>query len=111
MFESKPAWQRAIDVDCERAQLAREGRQHTAAAGARLAGKQVAAHSSGHTARRFLGLDPATGKSVCARMGKHGPFVQLGSAQDSERPRFAGLKPGQRLDTITLTEALGLLHR
>ena len=111
MFESKPAWQRAIDADCERAQRAREARQHDSTAGRIQRRESVAAYSSGPTARRFLGLDPATGKSVCARMGKHGPFVQLGSAQDSERPRFAGLKPGQRLDTITLTEALGLLHR
>ena len=59
---------------------------------------------------RELGTDPATGKPVVVRMGRYGPFVQLGDPEDEEKPRFAGLRPGQRLDTITLEEALELFQ-
>jgi len=58
--------------------------------------------------KRELGTDPATGKPITARIGKYGSFVQIGSLEDEEKPRFAGLRPGQKLDTITLEEALEL---
>jgi len=58
--------------------------------------------------KRELGTDPATGKPITARIGKYGSFVQIGSREDEEKPRFAGLRPGQKLDTITLEEALEL---
>ncbi|MFP4647593.1 MAG: DNA topoisomerase I [Halorhodospira sp.] len=57
---------------------------------------------------RELGKDPKTGKPVTVRIGRYGPFAQLGSRDDDEKPRFAGLRPGQSIETITLDEALQL---
>ncbi len=57
---------------------------------------------------RVLGNDPASGKPVSVKIGRFGPIVQIGSASDEEKPRFAQMKPGQTLETITLEEALGL---
>ena len=57
---------------------------------------------------RILGNDPASGKPVSVKIGRFGPIVQIGSATDEEKPRFAQMKPGQTLETITLEEALGL---
>jgi DNA topoisomerase-1 len=57
---------------------------------------------------RELGIDPASGKPVSVRMGRYGPFVQIGTRDDEEKPRFAGLRPGQRMSTISLEEALAL---
>ena len=48
---------------------------------------------------RELGKDPATGKPVTVRMGRYGPFVQIGTKDDEEKPRFAGLRPGQKMDS------------
>jgi DNA topoisomerase I len=57
---------------------------------------------------RELGKDPATGKPVTVRMGRFGPFVQIGTKDDEEKPRFAGLRPGQKMDAITLSDAMEL---
>ncbi len=57
---------------------------------------------------RVLGTDPATGKEVSVRLGRFGPHAQIGKVDDDEKPRFAGLQPGLRLETITLEEALDL---
>ena len=57
---------------------------------------------------REVGKDPATGKPIAVRYGKYGPFVQLGTKDDEEKPKFASLRPHQRMDTITLAEALEL---
>ena len=57
---------------------------------------------------RQLGVDEKTGKPISVRMGRYGPFVQIGTREDEEKPRFAGLRPGQKMDTITLEEALEL---
>ena len=59
---------------------------------------------------RELGKDPATGKPVTVRMGRFGPFVQIGSKDDEEKPKFAGLRPGQKMDAINLTDALDLFQ-
>ncbi len=59
---------------------------------------------------RELGHDPQTGKPVSVRMGRFGPFAQIGDKEDAEKPRFASLRPEQRLDTITLEEALALFQ-
>ncbi|RJS91260.1 DNA topoisomerase I [Salinisphaera sp. Q1T1-3] len=59
---------------------------------------------------RELGTDPETGKPVIVRIGRYGPFVQLGSKDDEEKPRFAGLRKGQDMDKITLDEALYLFN-
>jgi DNA topoisomerase I len=57
---------------------------------------------------RLLGHDPATGKPIAARLGRFGPFVQMGTKDDPVKPRFAALRGSQRLDSITLAEALEL---
>lgn len=57
---------------------------------------------------RELGKDPKTGKPVSARIGRFGPYVQIGTKDDEEKPIFAGLRPGQKLESITLEEALEL---
>ena len=57
---------------------------------------------------RELGKDPATGKPITVRMGRFGPFVQIGTKDDEEKPRFAGLRPGQKMDAITLVDAMEL---
>lgn len=57
---------------------------------------------------RELGKDPASGKPVSVRMGRFGPFVQIGTKDDVEKPRFAGLRPGQKMDKINFEEAMEL---
>jgi DNA topoisomerase-1 len=57
---------------------------------------------------RVLGTDPKTGKEVSVRLGRFGPHAQVGTVEDEEKPRFAGLRPGQSLESITLEEALEL---
>ena len=57
---------------------------------------------------RELGKDPATGKPITVRMGRYGPFVQIGTKDDEEKPRFAGLRPGQKMDALTLADAMEL---
>lgn len=57
---------------------------------------------------RVLGADPKTGKPVSVKIGRFGPVVQIGTAQDEEKPRFAQMKKDQSLETITLEEALDL---
>jgi DNA topoisomerase I len=58
------------------------------------------------TQSRELGIDPKSGKPVSVRMGRFGPYVLFGTAEDVEKPKFFGLTAGQRLDTITLEEAI-----
>ena len=60
------------------------------------------------TGERILGIDPASGKTVSARIGKFGPLVQIKADKDDENPRYSKLRSGQRLETITLEEALDL---
>ena len=57
---------------------------------------------------RLLGTDPVSGRPVSAKIGRFGPIVQIGSADDKEKPRFAQLKKGQTIETITLEEAIEL---
>ncbi|MBA3732094.1 MAG: type I DNA topoisomerase, partial [Gammaproteobacteria bacterium] len=57
---------------------------------------------------RELGKDPESGRPMTVRMGRYGPFVQIGTKDDEEKPRFAGLRPGQKMDSVTLDEALPL---
>jgi len=60
------------------------------------------------TGARLLGTDPKSGKPVSVRLGRYGPYVQIGSADDEEKPKFASLRPGTSMHTITLEEALPL---
>jgi DNA topoisomerase-1 len=57
---------------------------------------------------RDLGPDPVSGKPMSVRMGRFGPFVQIGTKDDEDKPRFAGLRPGQKMDLITHAQALEL---
>jgi len=57
---------------------------------------------------RTLGTDPKSGKPLSVRMGRYGPYAQIGTKDDEEKPTFAGLRPGQKLDTITFEEAIEL---
>ena len=57
---------------------------------------------------RELGTDPKSGKPVTVRMGRYGPFVQIGTKDDEEKPKFAGLRPGQKMNDITLDDAMEL---
>lgn len=59
-------------------------------------------------ASRELGTDPASGKKVTVRLGRFGPVAQIGEATEEEKPRYASLKKGQLMETITLDEALDL---
>ena len=65
---------------------------------------------SGKIAGRSLGVDPATGEEVIARITKNGPCVQIGSTE-GDKPRFASLQKGQSIFTITLDEALQLFDK
>jgi DNA topoisomerase-1 len=71
-------------------------------------------NSQRKTGERKLGLDPKTGKTVYVRIGRYGPLAQLGESltgskeENNEKPRFAALREDQRLETITLEEALEL---
>ncbi|MEO1120641.1 MAG: DNA topoisomerase I [Pseudomonadota bacterium] len=57
---------------------------------------------------RVLGTDPKSGRPISVRMGRYGPFVQIGTRDDEEKPLFAGLRPGQKMDAIELDAALEL---
>ncbi len=60
------------------------------------------------TGEKDLGIDPNTGKKVVARIGRFGPMVQVGTAQDTDKPKFASLRPGQNIESLTLEDALAL---
>ena len=57
---------------------------------------------------RVLGIDPASGKEISARIGRFGPMVQIGTVDDEEKPKFASLQPGQSIYSISLEQALKL---
>ncbi|MDE0095336.1 MAG: DNA topoisomerase I [Gammaproteobacteria bacterium] len=59
---------------------------------------------------RVLGEDPKTGKPVSVRLGRYGPYAQIGTREDDEKPSFASLRPEQKLDVISLQEALDLFR-
>jgi DNA topoisomerase-1 len=59
---------------------------------------------------RLIGIDEATGKPVTVRMGPYGPFVQIGDKDDEEKPRFASLRPGQKMADITMDDVHFLLQ-
>ncbi|MFV0291093.1 MAG: type I DNA topoisomerase [Mangrovibacterium sp.] len=68
-------------------------------------------NSDRETGERQLGTDPSSGKPVSVRIGRYGPFAQLGETPENdedEKPQFASLQSGQILETITLEEALDL---
>jgi len=60
------------------------------------------------TGARLLGTDTVSGKPINARIGRFGPMIQIGEAEDEEKPKFASLRKDQSIQTITLQEALDL---
>jgi DNA topoisomerase-1 len=57
---------------------------------------------------RELGTDPKSNKPVTVRMGRYGPFVQIGTKDDEDKPKFAGLRRGQKMGDINLADAMEL---
>ena len=55
---------------------------------------------------RVLGVDPESKKKIFVRIGRFGPLVQIGESDKEEKPRFASLRKDQRMETISLEEAL-----
>mgnify|MGYP003585240087 CR=1 FL=1 len=66
------------------------------------------ARSEHKAGERQLGLDPKSGKPVFVKIGRFGPVVQIGSAEDEEKPRFSQMPANKSIETITLEEALEL---
>jgi DNA topoisomerase-1 len=62
------------------------------------------------TGARQLGTDPKSGRPLSVRLGRYGPFAQIGTKDDEEKPRFASLRAGQSMHTITAAEALELFR-
>ena len=57
-------------------------------------------------ANREVGIDPKSGKLILARFGRFGPMLQLGATDDEDKPRFAPLPKGAKIETVTLEQAL-----
>ncbi|QQP95273.1 DNA topoisomerase I [Lysobacter enzymogenes] len=70
--------------------------------------KKESVDRSEATGARELGTDPKSGKPVSVRLGRYGPYAQIGTAEDEEKPTFASLRPGQSMHTISLEESLEL---
>lgn len=68
---------------------------------------QTVERSSVGTSRE-LGVHPENGKKMYAKLGRYGPYVQIGENEDEPKPLYASLKKGQLLETITLEDALEL---
>ncbi len=71
--------------------------------------EETKAKSETFKGERLLGVDPESGKNIYVKIGRFGAMVQVGESQDEEKPRFASLLEDQRLDTLTLAQALDLL--
>lgn len=65
-------------------------------------------HSERAKGERVLGTDPESGKPLSVRIGRFGPMAQIGNVEDEDKPKFASLLKDQRIDTITMEEALQL---
>ena len=70
--------------------------------------EDVQENADRESGERVLGEDPKTGRQVSVRLGKYGPMVQIGTADEEEKPQFASLAPHQQLNTITYEEAMDL---
>ena len=75
-----------------------------------LVEKSVNTHTEHKVGERLLGNDPKTGVPVTVKIGRFGPVAQMGSNDPGQKPRFAQLASGQKLETITLEEALELFQ-
>ncbi|GJG36476.1 DNA topoisomerase 1 [Prevotella lacticifex] len=70
--------------------------------------KVMNARSEHKAGERELGVDPKSGKPVYVKIGRFGPVVQIGDANDNDKPRFSQLPANKSMETITLDEALEL---
>lgn len=70
--------------------------------------KTMNARSEHKAGERQLGNDPKTGKPVFVKIGRFGPVVQIGTAEDKDKPQFAQLPTDKSMETITLDEAMEL---
>jgi DNA topoisomerase-1 len=70
----------------------------------------TSANAERQNAERLLGVDPESGKNVYAKIGRYGPYAQIGENSDDEnsKPRYANLRSGQLIETISLPEAIDL---
>lgn len=71
-----------------------------------LVDKTLNSKTEHRVGERILGTDPVSGKPVSVKIGRFGPVIQIGTADDEEKPRFAQLAKGQSIETIKLEEAL-----
>lgn len=65
-------------------------------------------NSEKHSGERLLGTDPKSGRNVYAKIGRFGPMIQIGDAEESDKPVFAGLPKEQSLESVSLETALEL---
>lgn len=70
--------------------------------------QDVEQHAERASGERILGTDPNTGRQVSTRLGRFGPMVQIGTADEEEKPLFASLLPDQSISSITFEEAMEL---
>jgi len=70
--------------------------------------EEASTYSKQKVGERILGEDPTSGRPLSVRIGKFGPVVQIGTADDEEKPLFASLRSNQRMETLTMEEALDL---
>ena len=71
---------------------------------------QVAEKSEKTSGEKLIGIDPKSGKNIYAKIGRFGPMVQMGETSNEEKPKFASMQKDQRIDDITLKEALTLFE-
>jgi DNA topoisomerase-1 len=71
-----------------------------------VAAEDVSREEAGQS--RAIGNDPKTGKPMFVKIGRYGPYVQLGDGENEEKPTFASLMPGQKMDLLKLEDALEL---
>ena len=72
--------------------------------------KVINARAEHKAGERQIGIDPTSGKPVFVKIGRFGPVVQIGSADDKEKPRFAQLPSDKSMDSLTLEEAMELFR-
>ena len=70
--------------------------------------EDVKENSDRAVGERILGVDPKTGLSLLVRIGRYGPMAQLGSQSEVEKPKFASLRKGQSIESISLNEVIDL---
>ncbi len=67
-------------------------------------------NSGKFSGEKLLGVDPATGKNVYVKVGRFGPVAQIGDTESEEKPRFAGLRKDQSIESVTLEDVLKLFE-